>query len=246
MTAPESRISRRRSAARSDANRAYTARLEDIILAGAQVFKEKGYEASTLNDIASKLGTDRASLYYYVGSKAELFQEVVKGVISQNVLDADAILAIDDTPRAKLRMLMDRLLNSYDKNYPYTYVYIQEDMRRIGEDDSEWEEEMLRQTKRLEHVAIQLIEQGQREGYFNPEIPTTIAANAFFGMLNWTHRWYTPSHRNSANSIVDAFSTIFLDGMSSRRPPTSDESARRPVGAHESSVGMIDVRVDGL
>src|SRR5436309_11157977 len=50
----------------------YVARREEIVAAAAEVFHEKGYDAGTLDDVADALDLRRASLYYYVRSKANL------------------------------------------------------------------------------------------------------------------------------------------------------------------------------
>src|ERR1700683_2686492 len=65
---PDSRIANRRLAMAKAGGEAYKARRKLIIETAAQVFKDKGYEAASLNDIALVLGTDRASLYYYAAS----------------------------------------------------------------------------------------------------------------------------------------------------------------------------------
>ena len=57
----KSGIEARRKAALEEGGAAYIARREEIILAAAQVFRERGFDAATLRDIADALNTDRAS-----------------------------------------------------------------------------------------------------------------------------------------------------------------------------------------
>lgn len=64
-----SRIAMRRRAALAEGSPDYLAKRADLIKCAAAVFSEKGYNSATLNDVAACFGTDRASLYYYVGSK---------------------------------------------------------------------------------------------------------------------------------------------------------------------------------
>ena len=71
-------IGRRRAAALAEGGAAYTERRAEIVAAAAQVFRKKGFTATSLADIAESLGTDRATLYYYIGSKDELFHEIVR------------------------------------------------------------------------------------------------------------------------------------------------------------------------
>ena len=78
MAKETSGIARRRAAAREEANPSYLERRAEIVRAAARVFKAKGLQGANLGDIAVESGADRASLYYYVGSKEELFHEAVR------------------------------------------------------------------------------------------------------------------------------------------------------------------------
>jgi hypothetical protein len=63
-----------------------------------------------------------------------------------------------------------------------------------------------------------LIKQAIKEGRFGHELRPELAANALFGMVNWTHRWFKPSDRLTALDISDTFWAIFADGMRVARP----------------------------
>jgi AcrR family transcriptional regulator len=211
---PESGIGRRRKAAkRAGNNKEYQEKRRELIRVAATVFKEKGYEAATLNDIAERVGADRASLYYYVGGKEELFQEAVRDGVASNLAEVERILKLDESPEGKLRLIVEMLLSSYEENYPHMYVYIQEDMRKVASEESEWAKEMTRQTRRFESITIKLINQAIDEGIFRDDLRPELAANALFGMVNWTHRWFKPGKKLSASELTDSFWTIFFEGM---------------------------------
>jgi AcrR family transcriptional regulator len=209
-------IGRRRAAALIDGNEDYKARRAELIRVAAAVFKEKGYEAATLNDVAQRVGADRASLYYYVGGKEELFQEAVREAVEANLAEVERILQLDAKPEEKLRLSVERLIWSYEEHYPHMYVYIQEDMRKVASEESEWAREMTRQTRRFESSTLKLIREAMEDGSFRDDIRPELAANALFGMLNWTHRWFKPSQRLTAAQLADSFWAIFFDGM--RKP----------------------------
>ena len=110
----------------------------------ANLFKEKGYQSTTLADVAKHAGLDRATVYYYIGSKKELFREVIKDILDDNVAAADRILA-DKTlnPRQKLQTLLEKLMLSYERSYPHMYVYIQEEMHGVAKEATPWAKEKL-------------------------------------------------------------------------------------------------------
>lgn len=209
-------IGKRRQAARDEGSAEYRARREELVRVAASVFQEKGYEASTLNDIAERLGTDRASLYYYVSSKEDLFQEVVRGVLDANLKEAKRLAKLDAPAAEKLGGLIRCLMLSYESNYPYTYVYIQEDMARVARADSEWAKGMARQTRRFESIVREVLKEGIEAKELRGDVSADLATNALFGMLNWTHRWFKPGRGADGEEVAETFLRIFLEGMTAR------------------------------
>ena len=108
-----SNISRRRRSALSDGGTEYTAKREELVRIAAGLFREKGFRATRLADIAAAAGIDRASVYYYVGSKEELFRESVEGILDANLAGAERI-AVDAklTIATRLRRIVVLLIGS--------------------------------------------------------------------------------------------------------------------------------------
>lgn len=208
-----SRIGQRRLAAKTDGGADYSAKRAELIRVAAEVFREKGYAPATLNDIAARFGTDRASLYYYVGSKEELFQECIKGTLEANIERAERIMASDLSPREKLTQLIGYVIEANVEHYPYMYVYIQEDMSHLGSKDAHWAREMEAKTHRFEGYFQTAIDEGMADGSFRTGMSTTLVANSLFGMLMWTHRWFVPGKKHSADDLVQTFTTIFFEGI---------------------------------
>lgn len=209
----KSDISRRRETALSEGGAGYAAKRNELIRVAATLFKDHGYRATTLNDIAVGAGMDRATVYYYVGSKEELLREAVRGLLGENVSQAELLVGAKLSPREKLEGIIHLLMLSYDKNYPYAYVYIQQKMQRVADALSPWAKEMANQTNRFEKAVRSIIQEGMQSGVFRDDVPVNLAANAIFGVVNWTHRWYDPGGRNSAEEIADAFCKIVLQGL---------------------------------
>ena len=213
-SAKSSNISKRRKSALNDGGAKYKAKRDELIRVAADLFKEKGYQTTTLNDIALHAGMDRASVYYYVGNKEEFFRDAVKGGVEQNAANVEKVLAREDiSTHDKLEQLVHLLMQSYSDSYPYMYLYIQEEMHKIADAKTPWAEEMLEKTKIFERAVLALIKEGVAEGSFRDDISPTLAANTIFGMLNWTYRWYTPKSKYGAKDVADAFCKIFFTGL---------------------------------
>ena len=207
----KSGIEARRKAALEEGGAAYIARREEIILAAAQVFRERGFDAATLRDIADALNTDRASLYYYIGSKEELLQEIVRDVLARDVRAAEAIKRSRASTSDKIRTLIESMVTSYAENYPHIAVYM-EDLGRIARQDTEWATDVIARTRRYESLVRSILNKGRRDGTLRADLPGDVCSLALFGMINWMHRWYRPGMKWSPEEISRTFTEIFLSG----------------------------------
>jgi hypothetical protein len=209
-----SNISRRRQSALQEGSADYLAKRAELVEIAGRQFKAHGFKATTLAEIGHKAGLDRATVYYYFGSKEELFRECVRLGVDANIAQCEAIFADTSRPAAeRLRAVIRQLMSAYDHYYPHMYVYIQEEMSRITGEKSVWAQRILSQTRTFERIVLGLVSELIESGEMRKDIPVTVAANAIFGMLNWTHRWYQPGGAHPAEQVSEAFADIFFDGM---------------------------------
>jgi AcrR family transcriptional regulator len=209
-----SNISRRRNSAQTGGGADYTAKREELVRIAARIFKEQGYQSTKLVDIAREAGLDRATIYYYVGSKEELFRETVEGVLDENASEANRLLNDDKlTWLERLHAIYIRLMVSYEQNYPATFVYIQEQMHQVGAEETAWAQEILKKTRAFDETLMIFIREAINSGELRSNIRPRLVENALFGMLNWTHRWFVPGGAMTGLEVAEAFWSIFIDGM---------------------------------
>ena len=212
--AKTSNISKRRRSALEEGSTDYLAKRSELIEIAGRQFKIRGFKAATLAEIGHKAGLDRATVYYYFGSKEELFRECLRVGVEANIAKCEAIFEDADLdPEQKLRSVIIQLMSAYDQYYPHMYVYIQEEMSRITSEKSEWSQKIVAKTRTFERIVLSLIDELVEKGKMRDDIAVSIAANAIFGMLNWTHRWYQPGGAHSAEEISSSFCEIFFNGM---------------------------------
>ena len=207
-------IGRRRAAARDSKKRAYSLRRAEIVNAAAEVFKQRGYQGTSLADIAEAVGTERASLYYYVSSKEELLDEVVTDVVKANLVVAESIRDAPGPAPAKLRELVTRLMCSYAEHYPFLYVYLQENLAHVALPRREWASEMRRVNRRWEDAVTAIVQQGVDEGTLRHLADARIVAYGVIGMVSWTNRWFNPVRSPvEAAAIGESYARMLLDGV---------------------------------
>ena len=86
-------------------------------------------------------------------------------------------------------------------------------MHQVAREDSPWAKDIMSKTRQFETVVESLVRGGIEAGEFHPDIPVKLAANALFGMFNWTHRWFTPEGTFSGADVTRAFCKIFFEGL---------------------------------
>ncbi len=210
---PTTLIGKRRSAAGIDSRESYAIRRQEIAEAAVRVFNRLGYKGASLSAVASELGVDRATLYYYFSSKEQMFDETVRAVIEGNDELVRRIAASAISPNRKLRELITSMMVSYAANYPLLYIYIREDLSHVSDKRSTWSAEMRALNRSIEKSFIGIIEQGYADGSFRRVGSARTVAYGILGMLNWSHRWFKPGQAESADEIGKVFAEMVLSGL---------------------------------
>ena len=212
--ADESNIGKRRSAAKEDSTASYQARRREIAEAAVHVFNRLGFQGATMSAVADELDIDRASLYYYISSKEELFDELVRTVVERNLELAKRIEASHISPRRKLRELMTALMSSYGEHYPLFYIYIRENLSHVSDKRSEWSRYMRKLNKETVDTVIAIIEQGYADKSLRNLGSSRVVAYGVLGIIGWTHRWFRPGRSNvSAEDIGKTYAELLLAGL---------------------------------
>ena len=233
-------ISKRRAAARGRSGEAYTRRRAEIVAAAATIFREKGYQASTLADVSEAIGMDRASLYFYVSSKDEIFDEIVTELVKANTDEAERIAAGTEPAPAKLRALVLQLMRSYADNYPFLYVYLQQNLSHVSEERQGWAAELRAVNRRYEAAVQAMVQQGVDDGTLRPVLDAKVVAYGLMGMVSWTHRWFNPeSSPVDATQIGEEYARILVDGLVRQPAGVDPDNRPRPV-PHPDVAALVE------
>ncbi|MDX9993319.1 MAG: TetR/AcrR family transcriptional regulator [Anaerolineales bacterium] len=181
---------------------------DDILVAAAQVFRQKGFHGASMADIAEAVNLQKASLYHHVSSKQEILLALLNRALEMLTEGMDAVMAQDVPADEKLRLAMRSYLQVMTHNLDVTAVLLME-------------HRSLDETLTARHIPIRdhfeglwraLISEGNQAGIFAcADIPMTV--RGLLGVLNWTVTWYRPNGSLSPEQIADHFSAIFLEGI---------------------------------
>ncbi len=209
-------IGKRRAAAKKDKAPNYEKRRKEISEAAARVFNQRGFRGTTISAVAEELSIDRASLYYYISSKEELFDELIREVSVENLAMAEKIESSDASPADKLRSLIVDLMGSYARTYPLLYIYIRENLNHVADKRSQWAKFMKQVNRDYDRAVISIIEQGYSDGSFKNIGSAKVVAYGIIGMIGWTNRWFKPDNKKlGAEEIGNIYADLVIGGLHS-------------------------------
>lgn len=211
----ESIIEKRRAAAEADPV-VYAARRREIADAAVKVFDRLGFQKASISAVAKEMNTDRSTLYNYLNSKEELFDEVVRTVVERNLELVLKISSSKMSPRRKVRDMVQALMSSYGDHYPLFYIYIRENLSHVSSSRSDWSAEMRDMNLRTTNALISVIEEGYADGSFRKIGSARVVAYGIFGIIGWTNRWFKPTRSDvSAEEIGKTYAELLLSGLES-------------------------------
>jgi AcrR family transcriptional regulator len=185
------------------------AKEQEIITQAARLFKEKGYRATTLEDIAAAVGMLKGSLYYYIRSKEELLYLVVQEPIHQAYNKLEEIVNSDIPVKVKIAQAFANHMTLFSQHYPHIAVYLH-DFHHLTQ---KLQQNEIETPKHYQRLWTQLLKQGVDAGELRRDLDVKVAGYAMLGMCNWAYRWYNPKGAMAAEDVADIFTKLALEGL---------------------------------
>jgi AcrR family transcriptional regulator len=172
-------------------------RKEKINGVAQNLFRIKGYAATSMRDLAKEVGIEPASLYSHVKSKEELLQKICFR-IADEFFDASQIVIEEDfKAEEKLSAAIDAHVGVILNNLDATTVFFHE-WKHLSE-PSLSEFKSLR--NKYEKQFRSIIEAGIESGEFN-EVDAHVSIKLLFAMMNSIHEWYNAKGKLKQKDIV--------------------------------------------
>jgi len=183
-------------------------RWQSIVDTAAEVFFEKGYAASTMQDVADSVGILSGSLYYYVRTKEDLLFHVIKQAHDGIDEHMKRCQALEADPLVILRALLEGHVLFNIAHLREAAAFIAE-FRSLSEP---FKAPIVEQRDAYERYVRDLLTEGQRLGLVRAELDASVSAKAMLGMLNSLHLWYRPGGQHPPAQIAKTFASTVLDG----------------------------------
>jgi AcrR family transcriptional regulator len=179
------------------------ARADHIYRVAAEIMCRKGYEATSMNDIADAVGLTKAGMYHYIQGKEHLLFEIMS--FAMDMVDENVIAPTRgiDNPEERLRALVQRHAGRILEVGGEVTILLEEMWaltpahRRIIRGRKREYFEMVRQTLQ------QLASTGKLR-----QVDPSVATFSLFGMINWISRWYRRDGKISKEAVLKDFTEL--------------------------------------
>jgi AcrR family transcriptional regulator len=185
-------------------------RWDEIIHAAASIFYEKGYEATSLQDIATAVGLLKGSIYYYINTKEDLLYELVTRaqVVFRDTLVESEELASSPAP-ARLREFILRYMQLKEREREWGIVAEREFMRL----SPTYLSEVIAGRKEFTAFVQGIVKQGMADGDFDAELDLTLATSMVFELMKSSHMYRRPRGGLSLVELADSYSLFAIRGL---------------------------------
>ncbi|MGA2820504.1 MAG: TetR/AcrR family transcriptional regulator [Anaerolineales bacterium] len=183
---------------------------EQILAAAAQIFREKGYQATSMQDIADAVHLQKGSLYHHVRSKEEILVTLLDRALDLLIESMEEVLHSALSPEDKLQAAMRAYADNIAVHSDLAAVFLLE-YRNLS---PRYRNRHVARRDRFEGLWRDLIREGIRKGAFQ-KTDEKLVALAILGVQNWMVTWYQPGGTMSAAALAEFFSALFLRGLRS-------------------------------
>ncbi|MEO3794115.1 TetR/AcrR family transcriptional regulator [Nonomuraea sp. B10E15] len=180
---------------------------ESVLSIAVSVFNERGYDGTSMEDLARALGVTKSAIYHHVPGKEQLLGRALdraldglsEMVADERAASGPAIERLEWVVRQSVRILVDRL--------PYVTLLL----RVRG--NSRTEQVALERRREFDAFISRLVKEAAAEGSIRPDLDPGLVTRLLFGTVNSIADWYQPSRGASSDDVADALLTMAFTGL---------------------------------
>src|SRR5258705_11567278 len=192
---------------KSDGNGQFTR--DRVFEVAAEVFHRKGYDNTSMSDVASAAGLTKAGLYHHVASKESLLYTILDSGL--DMTESYVVKPLEEIadPLQRLKTMIDLHLQLVLEERNLQVTGLLHECKTLAPADRT---RINRRKKEYVKMTTKLIADVIKK-YNVKDVNPKVAAFALLGMLNWTYQWYSTAGSNSREEIAQNFQQIFLQGI---------------------------------
>ena len=180
---------------------------EEIRSVALDLFYKRGFQATTLRDIAAKVGIQVGSLYNHISSKGDLLFEIMENIMLDLLEDQRQVAETPDVVE-RMRLLVYHHVKFHGERAEEVFVGNSE-LRSLSRAQRT---RVVGLRHEYEQMFQNELDDGIRQGKFLP-VDVQITAYGILAMTTWVSAWYSPRGRLSLEEISDIYADMVLRGI---------------------------------
>ena len=185
----------------------------EIMQAAIDLFQQKGYHATSMQDIADAVGLQKGSLYHYISGKEDLLVVIIHDALSSYNAQLAEIRGLDLPVRQRLEMAVRAHLKGIAENLGMLTIFLRESYALNPDQQRMINEESDRYNRMFEELFTEGIAKGEMR-----DLDPKFATRVVLGSCNWFYRWYRPEGSQSIDQMADLFVDLLFNGIAAGSP----------------------------
>lgn len=181
-------------------------RRKAVMDAAAKLYSEKGYGATSMNDLAAEVGLSKPALYHYVRSKEDVLVQLYEGVMQESTDAIAEIEALDLPAIDALRAVIVQRVAYTCENQALLRVCFHEEAGLPREQLAT----VLQARRDYEDAVMAIAEQAVKDGKLVMPVSPRIYTNTILGAANWVYKWFDPKGPLGPRELGEQVAAAFL------------------------------------
>jgi AcrR family transcriptional regulator len=180
-----------------------------VLQTAVGLFNRKGYDATSIGDLAAELGVTKSAIYHHVASKEDLLRLALDDALDELTMVVSAAVSDTDGTSAhdRLRGVIRRSVEVLAAHQPAVTLLL----RIRG--NTPIEVEALKRRRWLDDQLAGLVRAAVAEGALRDDLSPDLVSRLLFGMVNSLVEWYRPEGTHDPVTVADAVTSIAFDGL---------------------------------
>lgn len=185
-------------------------RREHLVKLAAELFAEKGFQATTVRNIAEEAGILSGSLYHHFDSKESIVDEILSGFFEQLMADYRSVIDLGQDPRETIAGLVRIAFGTLEPHRAAITV-MQNDWNYLK--GMERFAYLTKAEDEVEKMWVDTIRAGQETGLFRADIDAKLTYRMIRDTIWVAVRWFKPGGRLNAKGLSDHYLKVMFDGI---------------------------------
>jgi AcrR family transcriptional regulator len=184
-----------------------------VLRAAIELFNRKGYDATSIGDVAAALGLTKSAVYHHVASKEALLAEALDEALEELDATVSAAAGAEGSAYERLRATVRRSVEVLVAHQPAVTLLL----RVHG--NSETEIAALRRRRRIDGQLAALVRAAADEGALRGDLDPDVVSRLLFGMVNSLVEWYRSAGPVPVDQLADAVVAMAFAGLDAGNQP---------------------------